>query len=74
MNEPRGTLISSGRGQGGTHDAWGNLVDVEGTNELVLALRRDALNRIISQNAIISRCGGSLVDTSQGANALEGRS
>ncbi|MCP4083344.1 MAG: hypothetical protein GY743_24250, partial [Planctomycetaceae bacterium] len=47
-----GAMDSSGEGQTSTYDAWGNLVrvEVESTSALVLALRRDALNRIIGQH------------------------
>jgi RHS repeat-associated protein len=48
-----GAMDSSGEGQKSTYDAWGNLVRVavDGTSDVVLELRRDALNRIISQHA-----------------------
>ena len=47
-----GAMDNSGEGQQSTYDAWGNLVRVEvvGTNDLILALRCDAPNRIISQH------------------------
>ncbi|MDF1838374.1 MAG: hypothetical protein P1V35_10925 [Planctomycetota bacterium] len=48
-----GAMDDNGEGQTSTYDAWGNLVRVElaSTNDLILELRRDALNRIISQHA-----------------------